>query len=233
MKNYIAIIDNDQNTLLTLPELFKEEGHVVRTYTDSRDACEYIYQKAPKLVLADVQMSAIDGLTLLQKIKTHSSIPFVYLSAKRDEVDELVALKLGADDFILKPFSSRVVLERINAILRRYTRPLDDGCESVEKEIKVGALVINSVRHSCCWNGQHVNLTKREFLIMAALAKNPGQLKTREFLLNHAWGHGIYVEERSVDSHIKRIRRKFSAVDRSFSNIDTVYGIGYRYCQQT
>jgi two-component system response regulator ChvI len=166
---------------------------------------------------------------LLQRIRRDSSLPVIFLTSKDDEVDEVLGLRMGADDYIKKPFSQRLLIERIRALLRRQDMALDDADPNAETVLNRGALLLDGARHLCTWNRRPVALTVTEFLILKSLAMRPGHVKNRDQLMDAAYGDSIYVDDRTIDSHIKRIRRKLRAVDAAFNEIETLYGVGYRY----
>jgi two-component system response regulator ChvI len=182
----------------------------------------------------------MDGLELLEKLRERSSVPVIFLTSKDDEIDEVVGLRMGADDYITKPFSQRLLLERIRSLLRRQslsTAPPPEEYGETEKpaaEDKVirGSLALDDARHLCTWKGQPVNLTVTEYLLLKTLAVRPGHVKNRDQLIDGAYGENIYVDDRTIDSHIKRIRKKFKNVEKDFNQIETLYGIGYRYREE-
>ena len=182
------------------------------------------------LAVLDIKMPRMDGIELLNRLRQQVQMPVIFLTSKDEEVDEMIGLRIGADDYITKPFSQRLLVERIRAVLRRQeSRAIPPG-EGDDKEVSVrGKLVLDPGRHLCAWDGSEISLTVTEFLILHALAQRPGHVKSREQLMDAAYGENIYVDDRTVDSHIKRLRRKFKAVDEEFSQIETLYGIGYRY----
>ena len=229
MSKVIALVDDDRNIRSTLSLFLEAEGYTVRAYRDGVEAYDSIYRQPPALALVDIKIPRMDGLELLEKVKASCPVPFMFLTSKDDETDELIGLRQGADDFIRKPFSQRLVLERIRAVLRRHSTWLEDERDQKELAINQGELCLDPSRHLCRWKDRSVDLTVTEFLILKLLARHPGHVKTREIMIDQLWGHDIYVEDRSVDSHVKRIRKKFKNVDETFANIETLYGLGYRY----
>jgi two-component system response regulator ChvI len=182
------------------------------------------------LAVLDIKMPRMDGMKLLEQLrKQKSHIPVIFLTSKDDEVDELIGLTMGADDYIKKPFSQRLLIARIQALLRRgdLARDRDEG--QGEPVIARGPMALDPARHLCTWRGQPVELTVTEFLILKSLAQRPGHVKNRDQLMDAAYGEHIYVDDRTIDSHIKRLRKKFKAVDNEFAQIETLYGVGYRY----
>jgi len=229
MSKVIALVDDDLNIRSTLSLFLEAEGYTVRAYRDGVEAYDGIYRQPPALALVDIKMPRMDGMELLEKVKASRPVPFMFLTSKDDELDELIGLRQGADDFIRKPFSQRLVLERIRAVLRRHSTLLEDERDQKEPVINQGELLLDPSRHLCSWKEKSVDLTVTEFLILKLLARHPGHVKTREIMIDQVWGHDIYVDDRSIDSHVKRIRKKFKNVDETFANIETLYGLGYRY----
>jgi two-component system, OmpR family, response regulator ChvI len=228
MKKTIALVDDDRNILTSVSMLLDAEGFQVRTYTDGASALEGLNQTPPDLAILDIKMPRMDGMELLNRLRKTQSMPVIFLTSKEDEIDEVLGLRMGADDYIKKPFSQRLLLERIRALLRRT----DAGGDKVAKEgdkLVRGELVLDSTRHLCVWRGKQVNLTVTEFLLLKSLAERPGHVKNRDQLMDAAYGETIYVDDRTIDSHIKRLRKKFREVDNDFAQIETLYGIGYRY----
>ncbi|HSR71020.1 MAG TPA: response regulator transcription factor, partial [Kiloniellales bacterium] len=182
------------------------------------------------LAILDIKMPRLDGMELLNRLRQNSNLPVIFLTSKDDEVDEVLGLRMGADDYITKPFSQRLLIERIRALLRRERSAKEDGeGEGREKPIVRGDLMLDPARHLCTWKDKPVNLTVTEFLILRALAQRPGHVKNRDQLMDAAYGESIYVDDRTIDSHIKRLRKKFKDEDDSFNQIETLYGVGYRY----
>lgn len=230
MPERIALIDDDRNILASVSMLLEAEGYAVRCYTDGASALNGLTAEPADLAVLDVKMPRMDGMELLQRLRKRSDMPIVFLTSKDDEVDELLGLRLGADDYIKKPFSQRLLLERIRTVLRRHrqggaaTGEVPAGAALVR-----GDLTLDESRHLCAWRDRPVDLTVTEFLIVKALAVRPGHVKSRDQLMDAAYGEHIYVDDRTIDSHIKRLRKKFRLVDRDFGHIETLYGIGYRY----
>ena len=223
----IALVDDDQNILVSLSAALVDEGYKVDTYGDGAEALEGLVRKRADLAILDIKMPRMDGLELLTELRQKDKLPVIFLTSRDDEVDEIMGLRLGADDYIKKPFSQRLLLERIRAVLRRHEAKSDD--ENGDSIMRRGDLVLDPARHLCSWKGGEINLTVTEFLIVETLARRPGHVKNRDQLIDAAYGEHIYVDDRTIDSHIKRLRRKFKAVDNEFAGIDTLYGVGYRY----
>jgi len=227
--NKIALVDDDQNILTSVSMALETEGFSVDTYSDGVEALEGLGKQPVDLAVLDIKMPRMDGMELLGEIRKKDKMPVIFLTSKDDEVDEILGLRMGADDYIKKPFSQRLLIERIRAILRR--NDFADPAEGTEGEnvIRRGELMLDPDRHLCLWQGKEVTLTVTEFLLVEALARRPGHVKNRDQLIDAAYGENIYVEDRTIDSHVKRLRRKFREVDPEFSEIETLYGVGYRY----
>ncbi|NBX07196.1 MAG: DNA-binding response regulator [Proteobacteria bacterium] len=223
----IALVDDDQNILASVSLALEAEGYQVDTYFDSEQALIGLIQRPPDLAILDIKMPRMDGTELLGKLRQKSGLPVIFLTSKDDELDEALGLGMGADDYITKPFSQRLLLARIKAVLRRSGSEASSG--SKEDMISHGDLLLDSDRHLCSWKGVEVKLTVTEFLLLQALALRPGHVKSRDQLMDAAYGDSVFLEDRTIDSHIKRIRRKFRAHDKSFDRIETLYGIGYKY----
>ena len=226
MPQRIALVDDDQNILTSVSLLLENEGFEVDRYTDGEQALIGLRRRPAELALLDIKMPRMDGMELLKKIREFGSMPVIFLTSKDDELDELLGLKMGADDYITKPFSQRLLLERVRAVLRRSDLA---GAPTGESAITLGDLIMDPERHSCTWKGKDVKLTVTEFLILSALAKRPGVVKNRDQLLDAAYGEDAFLDDRTIDSHIKRLRRKFRDTDSSFDAIETLYGVGYKY----
>jgi two-component system response regulator ChvI len=232
MTHEIALVDDDRNILTSVSIALQSEGFVTRVYTDGTTALKAFGEKLPDLGVFDIKMPQMDGMELLRRLREFSSIPVIFLTSKDDEVDEALGLAMGADDYISKPFSQRLLLARIRAILRRqdFARSDAQTAEDAEPEqIVRGRLSMDPARHKVRWDGRDVTLTVTEFLILEALAQRPGVVKNRNQLLDVAYQDDVYVDDRTIDSHIKRIRRKFRAADPDFDAIETLYGVGYRF----
>jgi len=224
MTQTIALVDDDRNILTSVAMALEAEGFDVHTYKDGQEALREMSRKPPDLAVLDIKMPRMDGMELLGELKKRTDLPVIFLTSKDDELDEAMGLRMGADDYIKKPFSQRLLIERIRAVLRRR-EPHQAGGEVIQR----GDLTLDSTRHLCVWKGGQVNLTVTEFLLLQALARTPGHVKSRDQLIDAAYGEHIYVDDRTIDSHIKRLRRKFREVDGEFGAIETLYGVGYRY----
>jgi two-component system response regulator ChvI len=225
----IVLVDDDANILASVRIALEADGFRVRSYTDGHSALAALENQPADIGVFDIKMPRMDGLELLRKLRQNSAMPVVFLTSKDDEIDEVFGLKMGADDYITKPFSQRLLIERIRAVLRRSAARADAPAAASKSTISQGHLHLDHERHDCLWKNRPVNLTVTEFLIIDALAQRPGVVKSRDSLMDAAYDDQIYVDDRTIDSHIKRLRRKFRAVDASFDAIETLYGVGYRY----
>jgi two-component system response regulator ChvI len=230
VKQTIALVDDDRNILTSVSMTLEQEGFQVRTYTDGESALQGITARPVDLAVLDIKMPRMDGMELLQRLRLRTSLPVIFLTSKDEEVDEVMGLRLGADDYITKPFSQRLLLERIRALLRRNEVGRTEGSGAVPAGVMVrGELILDENKHLCTWKGKDIQLTVTEFLLVKALATRPGMVKSRDQLIDAAYGETTYVDDRTIDSHVKRVRKKFRAVDEVFNAIETLYGIGYRY----
>jgi two-component system response regulator ChvI len=225
----IALVDDDRNILASVSIALEAEGFRVKTFTDGTEALRALQSQPVELAVLDIKMPRMDGMELLQRLRKSSAIPVIFLTSKDDEVDEVLGLRMGADDYIKKPFSQRLLIERIRALLRRGELARDGEAAQPAQTIVRGDLILDTARHACTWKGQTVDLTVTEFLLLKSLAMRPGHVKNRDQLIDAAYGEHIYVDDRTIDSHIKRLRKKFRDTDDEFSQIETLYGVGYRY----
>jgi len=231
MAQTIALVDDDRNILASVSMTLEAEGFAVRTYSDGAEALKALTAQPVDLAILDIKMPRMDGMELLERLRRSTALPVIFLTSKDDEVDEIMGLRMGADDYIKKPFSQRLLIERIRTLLRREAAKREDngpaagGAESVVR----GDLAMDPLRHACTWKGEPVQLTVTEFLLLKALAQRPGHVKSRDQLMDAAYGEHIYVDDRTIDSHVKRLRKKFKAADTDFAMIETLYGVGYRY----
>lgn len=230
MTHQITLIDDDRNILTSVSMALEAEGFTVKTFNDGEEGLKGVTASLPDLVVLDIKMPRMDGMEVLSKLREQSSIPVIFLTSKDDEVDEVIGLRMGADDYITKPFSQRLLIERIRALLRRQDllKKEEEPKAKAERVLR-GHLELDDARHLCTWKGDPVNLTVTEYLLVKALAQRPGHVKNRDQLIDMAYGENIYVDDRTIDSHIKRVRKKFKQVDTDFNHIETLYGIGYRY----
>ena len=228
----IALVDDDRNILVSVSMMLETEGFEVETFNDGQSALDAFNRRLPDVAVLDIKMPRLDGMDLLQRLRQKSTMPVIFLTSKDDEIDEVLGLRMGADDYVTKPFSQRLLVERIRAILRRREAEAEGGAGTeAPQPIERGDLVMDPARHAVTWKGHGVALTVTEFLLLQALAQRPGFVKSRDQLMDVAYDDQIYVDDRTIDSHIKRVRKKMRAVDPEFSAIETLYGIGYRFNQ--
>ncbi|MGH1404661.1 MAG: response regulator transcription factor [Alphaproteobacteria bacterium] len=234
MEHKIFLVDDDRNILLSVSMALEAEGLLVETYNDGEAGLTAILEHKPDLVILDIKMPRMDGIEVLSKLREESSVPVIFLTSKDDEVDQVIGLRMGADDYITKPFSQRLLIERIKVLLRRNELMKQEVNAQGEEQkfIEYGNLTLDDARHLCSWNKQPLNLTVTEYLLVKALAERPGHVRNRDQLIDMAYGENIYVDDRTVDSHIKRVRKKFKKIDEEFDKIETLYGVGYRYREE-
>jgi two-component system response regulator ChvI len=226
MSEKIILIDDDNNILTSVSVALKSEGWLVETYSDSEQGLIALQRNTPDIAILDIKMPKLDGMEVLKKLRESNDVPVIFLTSKDDEIDEAIGLRMGADDYITKPFSQKLLIERIRAVLRRSSYKHNDVSD---KLIQRNYLSLDPDRHLCKWKGEEIRLTVTEFLILYSLAQRPGLVKNRDQLIDTAYGETIYVDDRTIDSHIKRMRRKFRVFDKDFDHIETLYGVGYRY----
>jgi two-component system response regulator ChvI len=231
----IALVDDDRNILTSVSIALQAEGFVTRVYSDGEAALKALLDNPPDLAVLDIKMPKLDGLELLRRLREKLTTPVIFLTSKDDELDEALGLAMGADDYIAKPFSQRLLIARIRAILRRtevVAAPAGEEEAEAQPVLERGQLTMDPARHKVMWKGGNVTLTVTEFLILETLAQRPGIVKTRNQLMDAAYQDDIYVDDRTIDSHIKRVRRKFRQVDPEFDAIETLYGAGYRFSEE-
>ncbi|WP_310498385.1 response regulator transcription factor [Sandarakinorhabdus sp.] len=236
----IALVDDDRNILTSVSIALQSEGFVVRMYADGDTALRALLENVPDLVVLDIKMPRMDGMEVLRRLREKSDVPVIFLTSKDTEIDEALGLAMGADDYIGKPFSQRLLIERIRAVLRRVAnrRVVDvPGETPVAEPITRGRLSMDPARHRVIWDAGEgrrgdVALTVTEFMILETLAQRPGFVKSRDQLMDAAYSHDTYVDDRTIDSHIKRLRKKFRVVDHQFKAIETLYGVGYRFNEE-
>jgi two-component system response regulator ChvI len=232
----IALVDDDRNILTSVSIALQAEGFATRVYSDGEAALKALVDNPPDLAVLDVKMPRMDGMELLRRLREKSELPVIFLTSKDEEIDEALGLAMGADDYVAKPFSQRLLIARIRAILRRAearAAPVDETQPEAETpQIVRGRLTMDPARHRVAWDGHDVTLTVTEFMILEALAQRPGVVKSRNQLMDVAYQDDFYVDDRTIDSHIKRLRRKFRAADAEFKAIETLYGVGYRFGEE-
>ena len=226
MSEKIILIDDDNNILTSVSVSLKAEGWAVETYNDSEQGLIALQRNTPDIAILDIKMPKLDGMEVLKKLRESNDVPVIFLTSKDDEIDEAIGLRMGADDYITKPFSQKLLIERIRTVLRRSSYKNNDVSD---KLIQRNDLSLDPDRHLCKWKGEEIRLTVTEFLILYSLAQRPGLVKNRDQLIDTAYGETIYVDDRTIDSHIKRMRRKFRVFDKDFDHIETLYGVGYKY----
>ena len=228
----IALVDDDRNILISLKVHLESEGFATRLYSDGETALPALLADPPDLAIFDIKMPRMDGLDLLRRLREQSALPVIFLTSKDDEIDEALGLAMGADDYIAKPFSPRLLIARIKAILRRVqliAQSEAGGATDTPAAVSRGKLTIDPARHVVSWDGKSISLTVTEFLVLEALAQRPGVIRSRNQLIDAAYTDDIYVDDRTIDSHIKRLRRKFREADPAFNAIETLYGAGYKF----
>jgi two-component system response regulator ChvI len=229
---HITLIDDDENIVTSVSMALESLGHEVKSYFDGASGLQALESDPPDLVILDVKMPRMDGMEVLRRLRQTSNTPVIMLTSKDEEIDEILGFNLGADDYMHKPFSQRLLLERVKAVLRRAgveTGEPESLDPAQSKALKRGKLTLDPARHDCMWEGKPVKLTVTEFLLLQALAQRPGFVKSRDNLMDAAYDDQVYVDDRTIDSHIKRMRKKFRQVDPEFDAIETLYGVGYRY----
>jgi two-component system, OmpR family, response regulator ChvI len=226
----IALVDDDRDILALIATTLESEGYNVVAYPDGPAALNGFKTVQPDLAILDIRMPQMDGVELLRRLRQKSDVPVIFLTGRQEETDELLGLRIGADDFIRKPFSQRVLVERVRTLLRRF-RAIETAGErdTSDNLMERGNLSLDRERHTCTWKGNKVVLTVTEFRLLETLATRPGVIKSRDALMDAAYEDQVYVDDRTIDSHIKRLRKKFRAVDETFDMIETLYGVGYRF----
>ena len=233
----ITLIDDDENIVASISMALESHGHAVTAYYDGASGLAALESDPPDMAILDVKMPRMDGMEVLRRLRQTSTLPVIILTSKDEEIDEILGFNLGADDYIHKPFSQRLLIERVKAVLRRAGADAADAEAASSggavaggaRAIKRGKLTLDPERHDCLWDGKAVKLTVTEFLLLQALAQRPGFVKSRDNLMDAAYEDQVYVDDRTIDSHVKRMRKKFRQVDPSFDAIETLYGVGYRY----
>ncbi len=233
MAHKISLVDDDQNITTSVSMALRAEGFDVSVYNDGQEGLDGINKNQPDIAILDVKMPNMDGIELIQELRKTYTFPIIFLTSKDDEIDEIIGLRMGADDYITKPFSQRLLIERINVLLRRKLLTDNHKITDDINIIRQDDLVLDDAKHTCSWKENDINLTVSEYLLLKTLIEHPGHVKTRDQLIDIAYGSGVYVDDRTIDSHIKRIRKKFKDFDKEFNNIETIYGVGYKYKEAT
>jgi two-component system response regulator ChvI len=228
----ITLVDDDENIVTSVSLMLESHGHEIKAYFDGAAGLAALEADPPDLAILDVKMPRMDGMEVLRRLRRTSDVPVIILTSKDEEIDEILGFNLGADDYIHKPFSQRLLVERVKAILRRSGADAEvapAAANEASRAIKRGKLTLDPARHDCLWDNKPVKLTVTEFLLLQSLAQRPGFVKSRDNLMDAAYEDQVYVDDRTIDSHIKRMRKKFRDVDNNFDAIETLYGVGYRY----
>jgi two-component system response regulator ChvI len=230
----ITLVDDDENIVTSVSLALESHGHTIKAYYDGAAGLAALENDPPDLAILDVKMPRMDGMEVLRRLRRTSDLPVIILTSKDEEIDEILGFNLGADDYIHKPFSQRLLIERVKAVLRRAGADDEEtqagaAVDGASRAIKRGKLSLDPARHDCLWEGRPVKLTVTEFLLLQSLAQRPGFVKSRDNLMDAAYEDQVYVDDRTIDSHIKRMRKKFRDVDSEFDAIETLYGVGYRY----
>ena len=234
----ITLVDDDENIVTSVSLALESHGHEVKAYFDGASGLAALENDPPDLAILDVKMPRMDGMEVLRRLRRTSDLPVIILTSKDEEIDEILGFNLGADDYMHKPFSQRLLIERVKAVLRRagvegeepaVAAAANGNGESQSRALKRGKLTLDPARHDCLWDGKPVKLTVTEFLLLQSLAQRPGFVKSRDNLMDAAYDDQVYVDDRTIDSHVKRMRKKFRVVDPEFDAIETLYGVGYRY----
>ncbi|TAL29285.1 response regulator transcription factor [Phenylobacterium sp.] len=233
----ITLVDDDENIVTSVSLALESHGHTVKAYYDGASGLAALENDPPDVAILDVKMPRMDGMEVLRRLRRTSDIPVIILTSKDEEIDEILGFNLGADDYMHKPFSQRLLIERVKAVLRRSGRGETDdvagpslaAADVAARALKRGKLTLDPARHESLWEGKPVKLTVTEFLLLQSLAQRPGFVKSRDNLMDAAYDDQVYVDDRTIDSHIKRMRKKFREVDPEFDAIETLYGVGYRY----
>jgi two-component system response regulator ChvI len=232
----ITLVDDDENIVTSVSLALESHGHTIKAYFDGASGLAALENDPPDLAILDVKMPRMDGMEVLRRLRRTSDLPVIILTSKDDEIDEILGFNLGADDYIHKPFSQRLLIERVKAVLRRAGIDGEEApagsaaaAEAASRAIRRGKLTLDPARHESLWDGKPVKLTVTEFLLLQSLAQRPGFVKSRDNLMDAAYDDQVYVDDRTIDSHIKRMRKKFREVDPEFDAIETLYGVGYRY----
>jgi two-component system response regulator ChvI len=235
----ITLVDDDENIVASVSMALESHGHTVKAYYDGASGLAALESDPPDLAILDVKMPRMDGMEVLRRLRQTTELPVIILTSKDEEIDEILGFNLGADDYIHKPFSQRLLIERVKAVLRRARAEAEEdaaiasggaaAAAAGKAALKRGKLTLDPARHDCLWDGRPVKLTVTEFLLLQSLAQRPGFVKSRDNLMDAAYDDQVYVDDRTIDSHVKRMRKKFRQVDPEFDAIETLYGVGYRY----
>ena len=234
MANLIAVVDDEDNIRETVTFALRREGYEVVMFRDGQDAWEAFSNRLPSLAVLDITMPRMDGLELCRKLRARSeTVPIIFLTSRDEEIDRILGLEMGGDDYLCKPFSMRELIARIKVLFRRQAFLQNPKSEADEEPFRHGPLELDLQRYLVKWRDKAVDLTVTEFMMLQSLVRHPGHVKSRKQLTREGYPHDTYVSDRTIDTHIKRLRRKFEDVDPSFAAIETVYGVGYRWVTST
>jgi two-component system response regulator ChvI len=231
----VAVVEDEETLRETVALALRQQGYAVESHADGQTAWDAFARALPDLVLLDIGVPRLDGLDLCRRLRARSALlPIIFVTSREEEFDRVLGLELGADDYVCKPFSMRELMARVKVLLRRAalgaaSEQEQASAASAESTIVAGALRLDLLRYTARWGDRPVALTVTEFLLLQSLAQRPGQVKTRQDLMQHAYPDHTFVSDRTIDSHIKRLRRKFEAIDAAFDRLDAVYGLGYRF----
>jgi two-component system response regulator ChvI len=226
----VAVVDDEDNIRETVAYALRREGYHVDLYGDGQDAWERLESRLPDVAVLDILMPRMDGLELCRKLRGRSEVlPIIFLTSKDEEFDRVLGLELGADDYLCKPFAMRELVARIKVLFRRLSLSGTNMEPTASEAVSLGPLMLDLSRYQATWSQQPLSLTVTEFTLLHALARRPGHVKSRAKLMEECYPHDAYVSERTIDSHVKRLRKKFVHIDPDFDEIETVYGLGYRY----
>ena len=234
MKNNIFLIDDDKNILTSVSMLLESEGYKVKTFSDGESGLKAILENHPDIAVVDIKMPRLDGIELLKKLRKTSDMPVIFLTSKDTEIDELLGLKIGADDYITKPFSQKILIERIRILIKRYELKNIKKKNKIDEKnsLRTGNIFLDTEKYMCKWKNKTVNLTVTEFLLIKSLVENTGVVKSRDQLILSAFGEDKEnIDDRAIDHHFKRIRKKFKNTDNNFNSIVTIYGGGYKFSE--
>ncbi len=233
MKNNIFLIDDDKNILTSVSMLLESEGYKVKTFSDGESGLKAILENHPDIAVVDIKMPRLDGIELLKKLRKTSDMPIIFLTSKVTEFDELLGLKIGADDYITKPFSQKILIERIRILIKRdELKNIKNNKIDDKNSLRVGNIFLDTEKYMCKWKNKTVNLTVTEFLLIKSLVENTGVVKSRDQLILSAFGEDKEnIDDRAIDHHFKRIRKKFKNADNNFNSIVTIYGGGYKFSE--
>jgi DNA-binding response OmpR family regulator len=230
MRQTVAVVDDEETIRETVAFALRREGYDVVTFRDGSEAWELLRDRLPALAILDITMPQMDGLELCRRLRARSdTMPIIFLTSRDEELDRVLGLELGADDYLCKPFSMRELIARVKVLFRRLSFLQNPGAHEEQAPLRCGGLELDLQRYFATWNGKRVELTVTEFMMLHSLVRHPGHVKSRKQLTKEGYPNDTYVSDRTIDTHIKRLRRKFEEADPAFAAIETVYGVGYRW----